>query len=346
MLAHAVPKATCAAAKSTHYNGSIPVRGHKLIKLGKKKHGRTDAGPSLRRRLAEPGQSRHGGCSSAAGLCHPKSCRSSSSLSVNPWQQTGCRHHADTRGVIKTRTLLWRALSKHVATRHLTRHWAEQRFSASTPRAGRASRQPLACHKLPSHYTKQKQCKKKDRIGKNASSPMMLPLPRQPRAYGSADGDRGSAQWKPRARGKRVLVTCCAQPQTGHWAPSGPGVLVQLVQRSQGTMEPGRGRRWRQVPTAPTWLCRVAGLAPGEEDANGEEDRESPCFAVNCVKPRNAEFAPKPVQVQAGTFMWCSGTWCGSPSLHLQSSPVLSQSAKTKQHLEATWATAALHPTA
>lgn len=340
MLAHAVPKATCAAAKSTHYNGSISVRGHKLIKLVKKKHGHTDAGLSLRRRLAEPGQSRHGGCSSAAGLCHPKSCRSSSSPSVNPWQQTGCRHHAHPRGVIKTRTSLWRALSKHVATRRLTRHWAEQRFSASTPRAGRASWQPLACHKLPSHYTKQKQCKK------TPPPQWCFPLPRQPRAYGSAHGDRGSAQWKPRAWGKRVLVTCCAQPQPGHWAPSGPGALVQLVQRSQGPMEPGRGRRWRKVPTAPTWLCRVAGLPPGEEDANGEENRESPCFAVNHAKPRNAEFAPKPAQVQAGTFMRCSGTWCGSPSLHLQSSPVLSQSTKTKQHLEATWATASLHPIA
>lgn len=49
------------------------------------------------------------GCTSpktVAPLCPP---------SVNPWQRVGCRHHTDTRHVIKMRTLLWWALFKHVA---------------------------------------------------------------------------------------------------------------------------------------------------------------------------------------------------------------------------------------
>lgn len=47
-------------------------------------------------------------------------------------------------------------------------------------------------------------------------------------------------------------ITCCTQPHPRHWVPSRPGALVQLVQGSQGPMEQGRGRQWRQWPLAPS----------------------------------------------------------------------------------------------
>lgn len=116
LLGHMAPKATHAMAGSTLDMGSISIRGHDLIKLGKKKHRHTNTSISLCWWQAEPRQHREEGASCTAGLYHPKSCCSSSSPLESPWQWVGCQHHADTKGVINTRTSLWQGLSKHVAT--------------------------------------------------------------------------------------------------------------------------------------------------------------------------------------------------------------------------------------
>lgn len=197
---------------------------------------------------------------------------------------------------------------------HVWRGTKQQIFSADRLRAGQVSWQPLACHKhlppgLPSCYEKQKWSSKKEGVGKNASSPS-------------------------------------------------PFLLTSLVPCSPVT---GAGRNWNSIDnlscSIPSFaffffssLLHVSAWKRRNEDKEQRIELcrrprdSSPSTSLTRELLHNTVFAPRPGQIQAGTFIWCNGRWCRNPSLYCQSSPALSQSTIPKLHLQVTWATSSLLP--
>lgn len=154
-------------AESTLCKGSISISGHDLIKLGEKEtqahlHGHFSL------LVAGRAQAVQGGASQLHCWAVPPQ---KLLLFFIPWKVPGSEWDvsvmltpevSSARGPHCDRASPNLQPHKGSEAPCLTKHWAQQRFVTGRLRAGQVAWQPLACHRLPSNYTKQKQHERKD----------------------------------------------------------------------------------------------------------------------------------------------------------------------------------------